>query len=123
MPDLYIARRPFKYGPNNLDAGQVLELGGLRNDDVLTRVGYLEPYASKSKPVECNQCGQKFIDLGALQRHGARAHTAKTAMNPMEEDRLAEREERTLAEIAPLYMNQTAAAKGVKAESKRGRRA
>jgi hypothetical protein len=118
VADLYSARRPFGYGSEMLSPGQVVELGGFLNDEKLIRLGYLEPVKGKVNPLPCRVCGAKFLDDGYRDRHGAKAHGPKPA-DPREEDAAIEREARLLNEVAPLYLDKTAEARGVK----RGRRA
>ena len=113
MADLYYARRPFGYGDGMLDAGQVVELGGFINDEKLVRLGYLEKVKGKVAPLECRVCPSKFLDDGARQRHGNRTHS-KRVLDPREEDARIEREARLLQEVAPLYLDKTAEARGVK---------
>lgn len=120
MADLYYARRPFGYGDGMLDAGQVVELGGFRNDEKLIRLGYMERIKGKLSPLACRICGGQFMDEGARERHGRKTHPARP-LSEAEQDAAAEREARLLQEVAPLYLDKTAAEAGVKPQ--RGRRA
>ena len=120
MADLYYARRPFGYGDGMLDMGQVVELAGFRNDEKLVRLGYLEQVRGKVVPLACRLCGGKFVDDGARERHGRRSHPDKP-LSEAEQLRRDEREAEQLQHIAPLYLDKTSEAKGVKPQ--RGRRA
>lgn len=119
MADLYYARRPFGYGDVSLDMGQVVELGGFRNDEKLVRLGYLEKVEGKRPLKDCRLCPGKFVDEGSRERHGRRTHPDKP-LSDFERERAAEREAKLLEDIAPLYLDKTAEAKGIK---HRGRRA
>ncbi len=88
MENLYFVRRgPIQYGelpagqaydPSViLDMDQVFELRGYRNDEMLTRLGFVASVSERARPVECGLCGAKFITDSGLHWHGRRRHDAK----------------------------------------------
>lgn len=104
---LYWATRPFGYAGQELDRGQIFELAGARNDEKLVRLGYVQPYQGKvGDLVECAGCGGLFLGHNERIQHYEKRHVAH---DPFTEDEMAEREERRLAEVAPLNLDQTAA--------------
>lgn len=134
------ARRPFTYGDLNLDRGQITKLLGLRNDEKLLRLGFVEAVKGKPETWECGTCFEKFLEMEFRDAHVKRHHRAAetlelgvgTPVNPggtlsIQQDgrsigdvqgfvdKTGEREERLLNEVAPLYMDKTKAARGVKA--------
>lgn len=101
------ATRPFGYSGIELDRGQIFELAGARNDEKLTRLGYVQPYTGKvGDLVECAACGGQFIGHNERIQHHEKRHVAH---DPFTEDEMADLEERRLAEVAPLNLDQTAA--------------
>lgn len=104
---LYWATRPFGYVGLELDRGQIFEMTGARNDEKLVRLGYVQQYTGKANDlVECAVCGGRFIGHNERIQHHEKRHVAR---DPWAEDEMAEREERRLAEIAPLNLDKTAA--------------
>ena len=102
------AKRPIGYGTQEIDRGQVFELAGARNDQKLLRLGYVEEWAGKSKDlVECAACGAQFIGGDERRGHYEKRHVR--VLSPEEEDARADREERFLAEVAPLHLEKTEA--------------
>jgi len=109
MAQKAIARRPFDYAGKALDRGQVFELVGSRNDEKLLRLRYVEEWKGKEKDLhECAACGALFIGGNEREGHYERRHVRVT-LSPDEEDRRIDREERMLAEIAPLALDKVAA--------------
>lgn len=102
------AKRPIGYGNQEIDRGQVFELAGARNDSKLLRLGYIEEWAGKPRDlVECAACGARFIGGDERRGHYEKRHVR--VLSPEEEDNRAEREERFLAEVAPLHLEKTEA--------------
>jgi hypothetical protein len=101
------ARRPFHYEELALDRGQVFTLRGRRNDDKLIRLGYVAELDRGQSVYACAECGAEFIGESERRAHGDRRHR-RIPLTPAEEDALADREERLLSEIAPLYVGQAA---------------
>jgi hypothetical protein len=97
------ARRPLQYEELVLDRGQVFTLRGRRNDDKLLRLGYVAELERGMVPVTCAECGAEFLGESERRAHGDRRHRA-VPLTPAEEDALADREERLLNQIAPLYV-------------------
>jgi len=104
MAKKYWARRPFTYAGQELDRGQITELVGARNDEKLVRLGYFAPVERKAKTFQCAICGAEFIGPAERTHHGDKRHSGKV-LTPEEEDRQAEREERLMEELAPLYLD------------------
>jgi hypothetical protein len=111
----YLARRTFGYDASipYVDRGMVFKLRGQPNDEKLVRLGYVEPWKGRDALVECNRCGQRFADLGALNQHGKLRHPDA----PIDEGEMLERIEAFESKAAPLYMDQTAATKDAAAAS------
>jgi hypothetical protein len=82
----------------------VFKLRGYPNDEKFVRLGYVEQLKGKVSPVECNRCGKRFVDLGALQMHGRMRHPEN-----MTEEEMLERIEEYEQQVAPLYWDRTAA--------------
>lgn len=102
------AKRPIGYNSQEIDRGQVFELAGARNDEKLLRLGYVEEWPGKPKDlVECAACGAQFIGGDERRGHYEKRHVR--VLSPEEEDSRAEREERFLAEVAPLHLEKTEA--------------
>lgn len=106
----FFARWPMTYEHLILDRGQVFSPMGLRNDEKLERLGYMAPLEAKAETVMCSECGGEFIDELTRRGHGDKRHRS-VPLTPDEEDRLADREERQLQAIAPLYLENTAASR------------
>lgn len=107
---LFWARRPLGYGGVEYDRGQVLELGGLINDEKLVRLGYVAPLEERAKTYPCRECGKEFVEMPMRDAHGDKRHIAGP-LDPLEEDERAEREERMLSQAAPLYLDKTTASR------------
>ncbi len=119
MPKLFAARRPFDYTDDvSLDQGQVFEILGRRNDEVLIRLGYCEPLTGKPKTSDCRLCSGKFLDEPSLNRHGRKRHP-REERTPHQEDALMDTEEKRLAETAPLYLDKTKASQKGSGRQKR----
>jgi len=102
------AKRPFDYNGQSLDRGQVFTLAGARNDEKLLRLGYVDAWDGKAKDLhECAACGAQFVGGNERQGHYEKRHLR--VLTPAEEDARVEREERFLAEVAPLRMEMTEA--------------
>ncbi len=102
------AKRPIGYGSQEIDRGQVFELAGARNDEKLLRLGYIAPFEGKPKDlVECAACGAQFIGGDERRGHYEKRHVR--VLSPEEEDARSDREERFLAEVAPLHLEKTEA--------------
>lgn len=109
------ARRGFEYLGKVLDFGQLFELSGARNDEKLTRLGYVQEFTGKPKDVaKCRVCGAEFISESFRDRHGNARHAAPAA-TPDQEDAQAERDEKFAAEVGPIQWDKTAAAQGAPA--------
>lgn len=112
MAEQYFARRPFGYGRYGfLDRGRVVELLGAPNDEKLTRLGYLEKLDGRTATCECGECGSIFIGDAERAAHGRERHVRRE-LSPFEEDQRAERQEKMLNQIAPLYLDKTTASGG-----------
>lgn len=102
-----VARRPFGYGGAELDWGQVTELRGLENDEKLTRLGYFESFTGR-ETYTCAECGSEFVGVAHREKHGSLRHRPQP-LDPAEQDRLEEREEKRLEATSPLYLEKTTA--------------
>lgn len=105
----FFARRPFDYAGAALDRGQILRLQGARNDEKLTRLGYVAAVESDATTYTCAECGATFIDIATRSGHGQTRHRARP-LTPGEEDAHEERQEALLAQVAPLYLDKAAGA-------------
>lgn len=74
------ARRAFHYDGIDLDRGQIITLHGCKNDEQLTRIGYLMS-VEKSFPglriSVCGICSAEFISNRELDYHGDKTHTGQ----------------------------------------------
>jgi len=116
---LYWCRRPFDYGlPSRpYDRGELLKMIGLRNDEKLVRLGYLQECPPGRDTWECGHCGGRFIDMGSRDGHVKMRHLragqplsvgmAGATGTPIDTE--GEAEERRLEAVAPLYLERTAA--------------
>lgn len=102
------ARWPLTYVGTELDRGQVFPLAGAVNDEKLTRLGFIAPLDAKATTYTCAECGAEFV--GELERrgHGDKRHSGRV-LSALEEDQRADREERMLTQVAPLYTERSAA--------------
>ena len=108
----YYATRSFGYAGKTLDRGQVIELAGVQNDEKLVRLGYFEEWIGKpSDEVECPEGGERFIDRRTFEAHYEKRHLRSQGDDPFAEDEQEEREERVLAEVAPLKVENAAGRK------------
>lgn len=98
------ATRPFGYAGQNLSRGQIVELVGAKNDEKLVRLGYFEEWTGKpNEEVVCPEGGERFIDRRTFEAHYEREHLGRRGkLDPYSEDEMEQREERMLAEVAPL---------------------
>ena len=109
MGKTVFARRPFGYAGRELDRGQVFHLVGARNDDKLVHLQYVEEWKGrKSELHECAACGAQFVGGNERQGHYEKRHL-RVELSPEQEDARADREERMLAEIAPLALDKVGA--------------
>lgn len=109
MSKTVFARRPIGYGDKQMDRGQVFELAGARNDEKLVRLQYVEEWKGKKSDLhECAACGAQFVGGNERQGHYEKRHL-RVELSPEEEDRRLDREERMLAEVAPLALDKVAA--------------
>ncbi len=125
----------FTYGGRELDRNQVFELTGLRGDEAIVRLGYVQPLAKGSAVETCGSCGGQFTDASSATAHHKRRHTprverpiAMEGRQPGEtieeyeareaafrarviadEERLEQADERAEDARAPLYLDQTKA--------------
>lgn len=112
---LYWCRRPFDYAGLPRFRGQVIKLAGLRNDEKLVRLGYVQACPVGNDTWECGQCGARFIDMGSRDGHVKDQHLrTRPALSvgmsgPAAIDTEGEAEERRLEATAPLYLERTAA--------------
>jgi hypothetical protein len=113
---LHYARRSFRYADTELSRGQIFELRGFINDEKLTRLGYCEPLPAKSDTFECRGCDGKFIGGAERDAHYRAAHLERN-LSPNDADALVERREKLENTVAPLYLDKTAASRGVNANA------
>lgn len=66
MRQRVVARRRFSYAGEARSRGEVFDLEGLRNDDLLLRHGYVQTFEGIGWPCAC---GREFADEGALRAH------------------------------------------------------
>ena len=109
--ELYMARRSFGYGDRKLDRGEVLQLQGQRNDTKLVRLGYVTKWDGK-KTIDCGICQRRFVDEATRSAHGQFTHD-DLPRDARDEDQRDERRERYEQTVAPLYLDKTAASRGV----------
>ncbi len=62
------AKRVFNYNGYDLEAGEVFELAGCRNDEKLLTYGFLDEVKGESGIIHCT-CGKKFMEELNYQRH------------------------------------------------------
>lgn len=88
---LYWATRPFGYGEQALDRGQLFRLTGMANDKLLVDLGYVQPAAGEDR-FECRVCGAPFRDAGSVESHGRSRHEdrAPSMPPPIREDEESE---------------------------------
>lgn len=108
MAKRHYLRWPFDYDGRSYDRGQVVQLIGARNDERLIRLGYVGEVAPKTEIFVCGECGAEFVEQTARFSHGRDRHRDR-ALDPREEDRRADAQERMLMETAPLSLEKTEA--------------
>ena len=79
-----VARKQFGYAGKSRDIGEVFQLKGMRNDDLIWGLEvsgkpklarYTMPFSGDpNKLPKCAECGAVFSDHGALEVHGNNAH-------------------------------------------------
>lgn len=106
----FVANRPFGYGDLQLDRGQVFELAGFRNDEKLVRLNYCAEAPKGLQAAVCSECGAGFVGDAERAAHGSDRHRTRE-LSPLEEDQRFDRQERMLAEVAPLALENTAASR------------
>jgi hypothetical protein len=84
MKRLVVAEKQFSYGGRHRDIGEVFELLGLKNDDIiwgLTEGNKIKPgrYTSPfdgnvSKLFICDECGARFVQSGRRDLHFRNRH-------------------------------------------------
>lgn len=70
----YAAKKPFVYGGQTLDQGQVVELRGLPNDDRLVKLGFFWEVPRKAQIYTCGLCGAEFLQDYQRTKHGEMRH-------------------------------------------------
>ena len=95
------AARPFQYAALILDRGQVFELQGTRNDEKLLAFGYIKELERDTELYECNRCPGQFIGMRERATHADKRHPM-VPLTVEEEERMFDREERMLMQIAPV---------------------
>ena len=95
------ATRPYQYNGQQLDRGQVFEMANARNDERLELLGYLKPLEKGTQLHTCAECGAEFTGIQERTAHGRKRHPERP-LTPEEEDRLLEREEQYLDQVAPV---------------------
>lgn len=108
----YIAKRPFGYGRiAMLDRGQVFELDNQPNDEKLIRLGYVNEFPAGYETYTCAECGSEFVGTSERSAHGRERHVERD-LTPQEEEERSDRQERMLAQVAPLNLDKTIASGG-----------
>lgn len=103
------ARRPHQYGGTDYDRGQCMTLRKLKNDEKLTRLGYIAEFAIDTVLKQCGECGEWFIDEGSRAGHFQTRHQEARELTPMEEDQKLDEDERQINEVAPVFFDKTKA--------------
>lgn len=115
MSNGYWVRRAGVYMGKDCDFGQIvtLELPSPKAEQ-LTRLGYLVATDIKrgKDRILCGVCGVEFLSEADRDAHGRRRHSNRFGGdNPLLEDEHEEREEAAMAQRAPLYLENTIAAR------------
>lgn len=97
----YWATRPYGYNGKELDRGQVFVAEPCRGNLRLGRYGYVGLVHKRAELYQCDTCGAEFIDEPCRRAHYEKRHRVRE-LTPFEEDTREEREERMLAEVAPV---------------------
>ena len=114
------ARRPFQYGPLALAQGEVFELMGAPNDEVLLRLRFVQEVVKSNRLHEHGTTGRKFIEAGYLDAFGRAHDRAQEDLSIAEAgmglhgfvDTTGEAELRRLNQEAPLDLEKTRASHG-----------
>lgn len=85
---------------------------------MLVDLGYLVKVPKGAQPFPCRECGKQFVELQYLNAHGRDAHSGRV-LTPQEQIEREKRDEALAQAAAPLFLDKTSDAKGVK---RRGRR-
>lgn len=82
-----IAKKGFGYAGKSRDAGEVFQLVGMRNDDVIWGLAidgqpklarYTDPFKGDPKSLpKCAECGALFVSHESLAVHGNSRHGGK----------------------------------------------
>ncbi len=104
----YYIRVPMDYDGRPYDRGQVIVLGGFRNDEKLIRLGYVQELPTDTELFTCAECGAEFIGEPHRRGHGNLRHPRRELSIP-EQEALADREDRRTLEEMPLNLEKTAA--------------
>lgn len=121
MGERVYARRPFDYGTKSLARGEVFELQGARNDEVLLRLRYVERVEKGARLHQHGASGRKFIEAGFLEAFG-REEAHKERLRVEESfspdgqpygvvDTTGDAEEARLEREAPLALENTRASR------------
>lgn len=72
----YQALSPFTYDGDSglLVRGQVFDLKGHENDQLLVGMDYIRPVAPGTELLECGECGGLFLTEYAREQHGRHFH-------------------------------------------------
>jgi hypothetical protein len=104
-PTRYWVTRPMGYGPpgadRQYDRGQLIELAHLPNDKKLLDYNYIQALEPDVEVHTCAECGAEFVGIAERTAHGDRRHATRE-LTPIQEDERFEREERILAQVAPV---------------------
>lgn len=63
------------YGGRELGIGEVFDMIGLRNDELLLRYGYAKPFPKGDVALDCASCGRLFAHEQGLSTHMRNSHT------------------------------------------------
>lgn len=109
MPETrHYARWPIGYGDRQLDRGQIFALQGLPNDEKLLRIGYVAELPAGADVSRCLDCGEEFASSEERNAHARDRHSGRVI--PVErEAEVQARREQHLLQVAPLYLDKTAA--------------
>lgn len=117
-----------RYAGQPLDAGELFTLQGLPNDEPLIRLGYAVLVDAKTKGLRCRVCGREFVSENTRNQHGHRSHreaspvverapSAEDLNDPGLEIARVDESDDMPADAPPLYLDQTAEARGVKPQA------
>jgi len=129
------ARRSFAYSGVEHSRGSIFSLCGMRNDEKLVRLGYVRKCTELDleRKVQCGVCGAWFIGVQERDLHGKKMHGSREMLRPVagskietppsarltgsqerggiEDESSAVAEERKTNQMAPLYLENTAASR------------